>query len=159
MQLGSILDGDGDEPTVGRPVEFRILKTTAKGKRRYRVKAVLYPVSEAERQQSQREALNYLRTAPGSPYRQKEDQPLPEIPDMVLREERSYRFLAAALYTAEDSRVKLVGAEDYEAFRQGVVLEQVQWLNGEYDDMIANEYPELITKEQREQLVRQAAGK
>lgn len=159
MQLGSILDSDGDEPTMGRPVEFRILKTTAKGKRRYRVKAILYPVSEADRQQSQREALTYLRTAPGSPYRQKEDQPLPEIPESVLREERSYRFLATALHTTEDSRVKLVGAEDYETFRQGVVLEQVLWLNREYDDMIAQEYPEVLTKEQREQLVRQAAGK
>lgn len=159
MQLGSILDGDGGEPTVGRTVEFRILKTTAKGKQRYRVKAKLYPVSEADRQQSEREALTYLRTAPGSPYRPKEDAPPAEIPEKVLREERAYRFLIYALFTPEDSRVRLVGAEDYEAFRQGLIYEQVTWLNGEYADMIAQEYPEILPEDQKRKLVEQAAGK
>jgi len=61
----------------------------------------------------------------------------------VLEEECAYRFLAEALHDVDDSRVKFVGAADYGLFRDGVILEQVNWLHDVYKRYIAREYSEL----------------
>lgn len=166
MQLGAILDAGDDEPLLGRDVEFRIKKQTGKGQRLVRVKARLLPVGEADRQQSKRDALVYLRTAAGSPYRKPEkpkDGPEAAIPADVLGEERSYQLLKYALHDADDTSVRFVGAADYERFRQGLTVEQVNWLHREYEALIEEQYPETLTPERRRelaaQLAEQAAGK
>ena len=157
MQLGAILDAGDGEPLVGRPVEFRIKKQTAKGPRVMRVKAVLLPVGEADRQQSKRDALTYLRTTAGSSYRKVEGEPEPPIPGDVLGEERSYQLLRYALHDADDPSVRLLGPADYERFRQGLTVEQVNWLGREYDALIEEQYPETLTPERRKQLLQKLA--
>lgn len=157
MQLGSILDDGDGEPLVGRAVEFRIKKQTGKGPRLVRVKARLLPVGEAERQQSKRDAVTYLRSTAGSPYRRIEGEPEPPIPGDVLGEERSYQLLKYALRDVDDSSVAFLAAADYERFRQGVTVEQVNWLGREYDALIEEQYPETLTPERRKQLMQKLA--
>ena len=64
MQLGSILQEQTGTPCVSHPVEFSLLKMTANGKMRFRVKALMFPVTEAERLTSARIAVDSLRALP-----------------------------------------------------------------------------------------------
>ena len=132
MQLGSILSEQIGEPCVSHPVEFHLFKQTREGKKRFRVRALMFPVGEAERLQSER--AEYKRTEEGQ---------LPQIPGAILIEERVYRFLVAALHCEDDPVCKLVGADDYATFRSGIVREQVDWLWEQYKAFIKREYAEL----------------
>lgn len=141
MQLGSILSEQIGEPCVSHPVEFHLFKQTREGKKRFRVRALMFPVGEAERLQSERAAESWLRQQ--AEYKKPEDGPLPQIPATIIFEERAYRFLVAALHCEDDPVCKLVGADDYATFRSGIVREQVDWLWEQYKAFIKREYPEL----------------
>lgn len=153
MQLGSILTDSPGEPCATEEVEFHVMRQTAAGRKRFRVKAVLLPVSEQDRGAARRDALGFLRTLPEY---QERDGAQPPIPQTVVEQEATYKFLCYALHDVDNPLTKLVGAQDYTSFRAGVVLEQIQWLNGVYDRFIAREYPEIAPMKDLEQ---QAAKK
>ena len=154
MNLGEILSAqDNGKALVGRPVEFQIVKKRV----RYTVKALFFPVSEAERQQSKRDAVKYLRSLPD--YQKTEEGILPPIPDDVREEERQYRFLATALHNPENEDAKFIRNSDYSDFRAGVVVDQINWLGRQYDKYIQDEYPEILTDSDCKDLEDEAAGK
>lgn len=140
MQLGNILSSSPGEPCAIKEVEFHVMRMTAQGRQRHRVKAALLPVSEADRQAARKDALLYLRTLPE--YAEREGY-APPIPPNVLDNEALLKFLCYALHVSGSSLVRLVSASDYLAFRSGVVLEQILWLNKTYEKFIDDEYPEL----------------
>lgn len=139
MQLGSILTASPGEPCAVKEVEFHLMRKTGQGRQRHRVKAVLLPVSEADRQAAKRDAVSYLRTTPEY---QERDGFLPPIPPHAVEQETVYKFLSYALHDAENPLTKFVGASDYVLFRDGIVAEQVAWLTRVYDKFITDEYPE-----------------
>ena len=141
MQLGSILSEQIGEPCVSHPVEFHLFKQTREGKKRFRVRALMFPVGEAERLQSERAAESWLRQQ--SDYQRTDKGELPPIPGVLLAQERVYRFLVAALHCEDDPVCKLVGADDYATFRAGLVNEQIDWLWEQYKAFIQREYSEL----------------
>lgn len=157
MTLGDILESGEGVAIVGRPVEFWV----AQKAKRFLVKGLLHPVSEAARQEAKRTALAWLRQQPE--YKKRKDETGvsydPEIPLLVVREEAQYRFLQQALRNPDDPTVLLIPNSHFAEFRDGVVVEQVNWLDREYNQLIRDEYPEIATEEQREDLEQQAAGK
>lgn len=140
MQLGSILTGSPGEPCATREVEFHIMRKTASGRQRHRVKAVFLPVSEADRLAARRDAVAYLRSTPE--YAEKDGIP-PPIPQSVVDQEAVYKFFCYALHDVDSAVTKFVGAHDYFLFRDGIIGEQVGWLNKAYERYIEDEYPEI----------------
>lgn len=140
MQLGTILSGSPGEPCATKEVEFHLMRDSAQGRQRYRVKAVMLPVSEADRQAARRDAVSYLRTLPA--YRESEGVS-PPIPQGVVENEAVLKFLAYALHDIDNPLAKFVGSNDYHSFRSGLTVEQVLWLNKVYEKYIDDEYPEL----------------
>ena len=145
MQLGSILGDDQGEACATERVEFTFNRKTSTGLRKHKVSALFLPVSVQDRAASRRAALAYLRSLPD--YKEREEQGggriVPPIPASVLEDECAYRFLAEAMHDVDDPRVKFVGAADYGLFRDGVILEQINWLHDLYQKYIAREYSEL----------------
>lgn len=140
MQLGQFLECEPGEPSCFEPVEFYLSRKTPTGKRRIRVRANLYPVSESERRAARKAATAYLRSTPA--YAPK-DGIAPPIPQEEVDFETTLHFLAAALYDTEDPMVQFVGAGDYGKFRDGILGQQVDWLYERYRAFVAREYPEL----------------
>ena len=165
MQLGSILSSNPGEPMVSWPVEFYLLRFSPEGPKRVRVQALLLPVSEAERQRSNVEAMQFLRTDPNSPWRATEQTAdngefhRYEGTDVSIGDEQIYKFLTYALHDAEDPSKRLVREIDYPVFRKGLVRAQVQWLHSEYTKLIEQEYPEIVSQKQKDKLVAEAQGK
>lgn len=155
MQLGNILSSSPGEPCATKEVEFHLMRQTAQGRQRYRVKAVMLPVSEADRLAAKRDALAFLRTLPEYAER---DGFSPPIPQSALDQETAYKFICYSLHDADNPLTKLVGANDYHAFRNGITLEQVLWLNDVYARFIRDEYPEIGAPDMA-QLEEQALGK
>ncbi len=155
MQLGNILSSSPGEPCVGKEVEFHILRQTAQGRQRYRVKAILLPVSEADRQAARRDAVSYLRTL--TEYAEKEGY-VPPIPPAVVENETLIKFLCCALHDADNPIAKFVDSQSYGRFRDGITVEQLVWLNRTYDKYISDEYPEIGAPDMA-QLEEQALGK
>lgn len=153
MQLGSILSGTPGEPCATQEVEFHVMRQTAAGRKRFKVSGLLLPVSEEDRGAARRDALAFLRTLPEY---QERDNVAPPIPQSVVEQEATYKFLCYALHDPDNQLTKLVGAQDYHSFRAGLVLEQIQWLNRVYDRFIEREYPEVAPMKDLEQ---QAAKK
>jgi len=158
MKLGEILSQeDQGRPLVGHEVEFWIKKGN---ERRFRVKAKMYPLGEADRQQARRDAVKFLRTLPDYKETERDGAPyLPPIPEMVRYEEEEYKRLCLILHDVDDPSAKFVLNADYSAFRSGVTVEQVNWLGREYDKYIASEYPELLSEKQRGELESEALSK
>ena len=158
MKLGEILSQeDNARPLVGHDVEFWIKKGNAQ---RFRVKAKMYPLGEADRQQAKRDALKYLRTLPD--YKETEQDGmkyLPPIPEDVRAAEVEYKRICAILRDVDDPSTPFVLNQDYPVFRAGVIAEQIDRLAGEYDQYIKDEYPELMSDEQRRQIESEAQSK
>lgn len=138
MRLGNLLALHGGVPETGRRVRFQLRVKQKDGTCvRHWAEALLLPVSESERAAANAAAAQTC-TAGG---------PGPELAD-----ERVYRFLQRALRDPESPATLFVLNEEMEAFRSGVTRDQVDWLYGEYKQLIKAEYPELITSEQEQQL-------
>lgn len=140
MNLGTILSSSPGEPCASREVEFFLMRQTAAGRQRYRVKGALLPVGEADRIAARQGALTYLRTLPEYAER---DGSLPPIPPSVSEQETVYKFLQAALHDPDNLLAKLIDSASYGAFRSGILAEQVQRLVKAYDQYVADEYPDL----------------
>lgn len=139
MNLGTILSSTPGEPCASREVEFLLMRMTAQGRQRYRVKGALLPVGEADRLAARRDALAYLKTLPEYAER---DGVSPPIPASAVEQETVYKFLQAALHDPENLLCKLVDSSSYGAFRSGILAETVQRLVTAYDKFISDEYPE-----------------
>ena len=155
MQLGNILSSSPGEPCATKEVEFHLTRPTAQGRQRYRVKAVLLPVSEADRQAARRDAVTFLRTLPEYAER---DGFIPPIPQSVIENETLIKFLATALHDADNPVSKFVDAPSYGRFRDGITVEQLVWLSRTYDKFISDEYPEIGAPDLKN-LEEQALGK
>lgn len=142
MNLGQFLSEGDPLPPVLLPVEFHINVRGGNGVSRRRVRAVLAPVSEAERLAARREALEFLRGLPEYKGEDGKPETAKPIPGWVLEQEDAYRFLSKALRDEDNPVSAFVHADQYARFRDGVVLEQVKWLNRIYEEFIAVEYPE-----------------
>ena len=142
MNLGQFLSEGEVLPPVLLPVEFFIKVRGAGGETRRRVRAKLAPVSEAERLAARREAGEYLRNLPEYKGEDGKPETASSIPAWVLEQENAYRFLTKALRDADMPESAFVHSQDYGRFRDGLVLEQVLWLNDLYGKFIAEEYPE-----------------
>lgn len=142
MNLGQFLTEGETLPPVMLPVEFYITVRGSGGVTRRRVRALMAPVSEADRLSARREALEYLKNLPE--YKGDDGKPdtAKPVPSWALEQEDAYRFLAKSLRDADMPESQFVHADQYGRFRDGVVLEQVRWLNRMYDEFIAAEYPE-----------------
>lgn len=140
MNLGNILSSSAGEPCATRQVEFHLMRQTAQGRQRYRVQALMLPVSEADRQAARRDAVAYLRTLPE--YREKDGQ-LPLLPQAVVDNEALLKFLTSALHDLDNPIVKFVDSQSYGRFRDGITVEQLAWLHRTYEKFIEDEYPEL----------------
>lgn len=145
MNLGNILSSSVGEPCASRRIEFHLMRQTPQGRQRYRVEAVLFPVSEADRQAARRDAVAFLRTLPE--YREQEGLDhvprVPLIPQAVIDNEALIKFLAYALHDVDNPIVKFVDSQSYGRFRDGITVEQLAWLNRTYERFIEDEYPEL----------------
>lgn len=148
MNLGSILSSTPGEPCASREVEFFLLKQTAQGRQRFRVKGALLPVGEADRLAARRDALAYLRTLPEYAER---DGVSPPIPQSAVEQETVYKFLQQALHDPDNLLAKLIDSASYGAFRSGILAETVQRLIKAYDTFIAQEYPESADLAQLEE--------
>ena len=148
MNLGSILRDSPGEPCASREVEFFLLRQTAQGRQRFRIKGALLPVGEADRLAAKRDAVAYLKTLPEYAER---DGVTPPIPQSAVEQETVYKFLQAALHDPDNLLCKLIDSASYGAFRSGILAETVQRLITAYDRFIADEYPESADLAQLEE--------
>lgn len=153
MTLGDILSDGESVPTIGRPVEFSIRKNG----RKYRAKAELHPVSEKERHEANRAALKFLRTQPQ--FKKREDGSEPYIPESELSAEEAYKIIQAALRVPGCADQAFIDTDSYTDFRAGITIDQIRWLNKEYSELIKDEYPEIVSEQQRKEIDEEATGK
>lgn len=148
MQLGNILSTASD-PVVGKPVKFRVLGEKDGRQVSAQAEAVLAFVDEDKRQEHKRLAREWLES---------HDYKGKSVPMDVLVEEEYLWFVLAALKNKDDPSQQFCLNKDYATFRRAVVMEQVVWLKSRYDAFLRDEYPELATPQQQEDLLNQAAG-
>lgn len=153
MTLGDIFSEGDSIQTVGRSVEFSIRKNG----RKFRVKAELHPVSEKDRHEANRAALKFLRTQPQ--FKKRDDGSEPYIPEGELASEEAYKTIQAALRVPGNPDQAFIDADSYVDFRAGITIDQVRWLNKEYGELIKDEYPEVVSEQQRKEIDEEAEGK
>lgn len=140
MQLGNILSTATD-PVVCKPVKFRVLGADSTGKPvSAQAEAVLTFVSEAARLEA--DALAGQSLPPGG----------------TLGQEKTYWFLMAALRNKANPAQQFCPNAEIDKFRAALIGEQVIWLKGQYDRFVSDEYPELASAEQQDELLGQALG-
>lgn len=134
MRLGNYLKQAGATSMTGRPVKLQLMSVDKSGNPVSRmVEATILPLSEAERCKTIREAREYIDNNPETcgPF------------DVELQVSQ----VAAFLRDAECVRVRFATSDEIEALRGGLTFAQVQWLMEEYRAHLADQYPELLTKE------------
>lgn len=152
MQLGDIFESDS-VPVVGREVKFHVLKSPpGEPQRQALAEAVFWFVDEPTRHESARFADEYLRN---DPLYKKHGI----IPEDRRTDEECYAFLIRALRDKDDPTRAFCPPNEYAAFRKALIAPVVAYLMSEYKKYVADEYPELATPEQVEELVDQALGK
>lgn len=140
MNLGSILQNPS-EPVVSRVVEFHVLTMTPDGTQgRAKARAALVFVSEAQRQDALRDAAANLPRGGN------------------LEDEENYWVLMAALRDADNPVMPFVPGNDVKMLKSALIIHQVRWLIREYKRFVDDEYPELITIDQKQDLEEQARG-
>ena len=173
MNLGSILAQSEAIPIIEWPVEFHFMKPGQK--ERIRIQAFLFPVSEADRARSRIEALQFLKTSPSSPFYkifQKEEEDTKnrrgfskdafEIPEEEMNVEKQYKFISYALYVKDEAGNigRLVKNEsDYVIFREGLVVRVLGYIYQRYNELIDQEYPEILGPEDIKSLEEEALKK
>lgn len=144
MRLGNYLKGAGATAMTGRPVKFQIMSKDKSGNPVTRqVEALILPLSEAERCKTIREAREYVDKSEASG---------PFEVELVMHQ------IAAFLRDAECPRVRFATTDEIEALREGLTFAQVQWLMDEYRAHMADQYPELISREDMDEIKKEAEG-
>lgn len=140
MQLGNILS-TAAEPVATRIVEFQVLAQMPDGRQGKAIaKAALAFVSEAARQDARRSAVENLSRGGD------------------LDEEENYWLLLAALRDADNPVAQFCPNTDIAKFKAAIIVHQVRWLLREYRRFVEDEYPELLTPEQKKQIEDEARG-
>jgi hypothetical protein len=149
MNLGKILEGLAQGPSVSHPVKFRVGGLNGQAqKARVLAEAVLVYVSEEERADALVEAAKYLaKKFAGAP-----------IPPQVQESEETIRFMAIALRDKADP-AKVFCETGPDQLRAALPLDVLYDLSAEYRKFIAAEYKVELTDEDEKKLKEQAAGK
>ena len=143
MRLVNLLKQPGGVSEQGREVTLTLRHAGPAGVPTVRELAtVMLPISEVEREQVERLARETSS---------KEDAPLPAGSEAVIR------LLQACLRDPGDLSKRLIEDErDLQALRDGLVGVQYQRLLDEYAALIREDYPEVVTKAQEQELEDQA---
>ena len=160
MTLGDILSSSVGVPIVGKVVEFHVSRLEDGVRKSFKAKALLVVASVLEQEQISAETEAYLRKRPE--WSEKKTGPLsvkPPIPDEVFQAERQYKFLTFVLRDHEHPIRRFVENDQYEQFKQAIIPQQIGWLSREYFALVEQEYPEIMTKEDVEDLQTEAEGK
>ena len=160
MTLGDILSSSVGVPIVGKVVEFHVSRLEDGVRRAFKAKALLVVASVLEQEQISAETEAYLRSK--KEWSEKKTGPLsvkPPIPDEVFQAERQYKFLAFVLRDHENPIRRFVENDQYEQFKQAIIPQQIGWLSREYFALVKQEYPEIMTKDDVEDLNKEAEGK
>lgn len=160
MTLGDILSSSVGVPIVGKVVEFHVSRLEDGIRKSFKAKARLVVASVLEQEQISAETEAYLRKKPE--WAEKKTSALsvrPPIPDEVFQAERQYKFLAFVLRDHENPIRRFVENDQYEQFKQAIIPQQIGWLSREYFALVEQEYPEIMTKEDVEDLQTEAEGK
>jgi hypothetical protein len=150
MKLGDILTRSrrGDAMTAPtKPVTFKVLGRDADGVlTTAEAHVVLAFVDDQERAEALRAAEKALRA----------DFPDGDAPPELLTEERTYQVLVRALRDEDDPRAPF--AESVRQLRGALHHLEFSRLLKVYEQFVAEEFPEVVTPEQLDQLVDEASN-
>ena len=152
MDLGNILAREGNTPLTGRTVKFTIQGQSEGVIVSALASARLIPITAEEQRtvRSEATAFVYAVDADGKRLR-------PKLNAEDVEEEFVWRWLARVLRDEEDVKKPFATAT---RLRQCLIVKQVEYLQREYNLMIADHYPELaglIPTGSREEIIGQAA--
>lgn len=148
MQLGKIFSETQGEPLIGKEVEFRLIKTMAEGQSIYKIKGVFHILTEEDR----RRAITAAQDSLNAEYT---NQYPPQ--DIRMIEEKIW-MMAYCIYDPEDQRRRLF-PNDVALFKKGITLPVLDYLVREYEKFVIDEYPEIVSADQFEDLASQAIKK
>ncbi len=146
MRLGEFLkQQDQHEPAPTHPVSFKAIGKNPRGEDfTVEITAALAFVDEDRRARM----LNAAQVAMRQLY------PAGEPPSAELGNEQAYQLLLLALRDADDSRVQF--AENVDQLKRALVKLVAERLYGEYQEFVADEFPDVIEPEQFKALVEEA---
>jgi len=152
MDLGNILAREGNTPLTGRIVKFTIQGQSEGVIVSALASARLIPITAEEQRtvRSETTAFVYAVDADGKRLR-------PKLNAEDVEEEFGWRWLARVLRDEEDVKKPFATAT---RLRQCLIVQQAEYLQREYNLMIADHYPELaglIPTGSREEIIGQAA--
>ena len=144
MRLGNILKQVGGTPESGRRVKFQLRVKLKNGTyTRREAEATLLPVSVSEVAEIQAEVADYLA----------------ENPSAIRDDEINLRYVVRALKDSDNLAIPFALPELLPKLSEGLTVQQVAWLLGEYTIMIRGEYPECwASAEEREKAEDEAEG-
>lgn len=160
MTLGDILSSSGGVPMVGKDVEFHVSRLEDGVRRAYKAKAKIIVASVLEQEQITAETEAYLRKKPEWAERKTGSISVkPQIPDEVFQCERQYKFLAFVLRDRDHPIRRFVETDQYDQFKQAIIPQQIAWLSREYFSLVEQEYPEIMTRADLDDLIKEAEVK
>lgn len=149
MRLHSMLTLPGGVPEQGRPISLRLRYRGPGGVPHTReVSAFMLPVSEPEELAARRAAQAQPAVAPGG------EPVAPQLPEGL---EYVVQFLSRSLRDPGNPAEHLCSdPRDLQALRDGLVGPQYTALLRAYRSMMADEYPEVVTEDDVEDMTKQA---
>ena len=136
MDLGNILAREGNSPLTGRTVKLTVQGQSEGVIVSALASARLIPITAEEQQtvRSEATAFVYAVDAEGKRLR-------PKLGNEDVEEEFVWRWLAKVLRDEEDVKKPFAAAA---RLRQCLIVKQVEYLQREYNAMLADHYPELL---------------
>lgn len=153
--LGNLLKLKGGTPCTGRCVQITLALPGPQGGPPLMTDAevLLLPVSEARKARAFRAADAFVAEQQKAADEAGEPGCAPSVAD-----ERALRLLCEAMRDAEDPKKFFVEADKVDELRSALVFEQVQLLSREYGQLIATEYPEVISVAERDAIKAEATA-
>ena len=152
MDLGNILAREGNTPLTGRIVKFTIQGQSEGVIVSALASARLIPITAEEQRTVRSEATAFVYAVDEDGKRLR-----PKLNAEDVGEEFAWRLLARVLRDEEDVKKPFATAT---RLRQCLIVQQHEYLQREYNLMIADHYPELaglIPTGSREEIIGQAA--
>lgn len=135
MDLGNILARDGNTPMTGRLVKFTVQSQVDGVLVSALATARLIPITADEQRTVRAEAVAYAYATDEEGKRLR-----PKLGPEDVEEEVVWRWLAKVLRDEDDVKKPFATAT---RLRQCLIVKQVEYLQREYNLMIADHYPEL----------------
>ncbi len=150
MKLGEIFAQQQGDPIVGKEVEFRLIKTSPEGQQAYKIKGIFHILTELDR----REALERATEALKAEYADKQN-----MPDQTTRvfEQKIWEMILC-IYDPEDERKRLLD-RDAMLFKKGLTIPMLNHLIQQYEKFVTDEYPELVSDQEFNDMVAEAGKK